>query len=62
MLEKVMQKTWKMTPTWRPNGDRNPSTKHEKTMQKHITKNDAEMKRQKGIGLEGPWGPESRKR
>ena len=53
MLEKVMQKTWKITPTWRQNGSRNPSKKHEKTIQTNITKNDARMKRQKAIGPEG---------
>ena len=29
--------------------------KHEKTIQKHITKNDAKIKRQKAIRPEGPW-------
>ena len=32
--------------------------KHGTIMQKHITKNDAKMKRQKAIGPEGPMGPE----
>ena len=29
--------------------------KHEKTIQKHIKKNDAKIKRQKAMRLEGPW-------
>ena len=36
--------------------------KHEKTIQKHITKNDAKMKRPKAMGPEGPMGPECWKR
>ena len=54
MLEKVMQKTWKMMPTWSQNRDQNPSTKHEQTIQKNIMKNDAKMKRPKAMGPEGP--------
>ena len=54
MLETIMQKTWKMMPTWSQNGDQNPSKKHEKTIQKNITKNDAKIKRQKAMGPEGP--------
>ena len=54
MLEKVMQKTWKMMPTWSQNGDQNSSKKNEKTIQKNITKNAAKMKRQKAIRSEGP--------
>ena len=54
MLEKVVQKTWKMTPAWRQNGSQHPSKIHEKTMQESITKNDAKIKRQKAIGPEGP--------
>ena len=53
MLEKVMQKTWKVMPTWRQNGFQNPSKKNEKIIQKNITKNDAKMKCQKAIGPEG---------
>jgi hypothetical protein len=34
MLETVMQKTWKMMPTWSQNGDQNPSKKHEKLYKK----------------------------
>ena len=54
MLENIMQKTWKVMPTWSQNGDQNPSNKHEKTIQKNITKNYAKIKRQKAIGPEGP--------
>jgi hypothetical protein len=61
MLENIMQKTWKMTPTWRQNGGRNPS-KNIKKIQKHITKNDAKMKRQKAMGPDRPLGPECWKR
>ena len=39
MLEKVMQKTWKMTPTWRQNGGRNPS----KNMKKQYKKTSRKM-------------------
>ena len=56
MLETIMQKTWKMMPTSSQNGDQNPSKKHEKTIQKNITKNDAKIKRQKAMRPEGP-GP-----
>ena len=56
MLETVMQKTWKMMPTWNQNGHQNPSKKHETTIQKNITKNDAKMKRQKAIRSEGRGG------
>ena len=34
ILEKVMQKTWKMTPTWRQNGGRNPLTNMKKQYKK----------------------------
>jgi hypothetical protein len=61
MLEKVMRKTWKMTPTWRQNGGRNPSNKHEKTIQKHITKNDAKIKRPKAPDPKGPQAPSARR-
>ena len=54
MLEKVMQKTWKMMPTWSQNGGRIPSKIHETTTQKNITKNDAKMERPKAMGPEGP--------
>ena len=43
---------WKMTPTWRQHGGRNPST-NEKTIQKNITKNDAKMKRPKAPDPKG---------
>ena len=55
MLEKVMQKTLKMTPTWCQNGGQHRSKIHEKSIQKNITKNDAKIKRQKAIRPEGPW-------
>ena len=55
MLETIMQKTWKIMPTWSQNRHQNPSKKHEKTIQKNITKNDAKIKCQKAIGPEGPW-------
>ena len=42
--------------TWRQNGGLNQLKKHEKTIQKHITKNDAKMKRPKAIRSEGPGG------
>jgi hypothetical protein len=61
VLEKVMQNTWKIMPTWRQNGSRNPSNKHEKIIQKHITKNDAKKKRPKAMGPEGSLGPECQK-
>jgi hypothetical protein len=53
MLEKVMQKTLKMTPTWCQNGSPHRSKIHKKTIQKNSTKNDATIKRQKAIGPEG---------
>ena len=56
MLETIMQKTWKMIPTWSQNGHQNPSNKHETTIQKNITKNHAKMKRQKAIRSEGRGG------
>ena len=55
---KNMENDANMEPKWRSN----PSKKHEKTIQKNITKNDAKVKRQKAIGPEGPLGPECRKR
>jgi len=41
MLENVMQKTWKMTPTWRHNGGRNPSKNNTKTHHEKWCKNEA---------------------
>ena len=48
MLENVMQKTWKMTPTWRQNGGRHRSKNMRKLYKKKITENDAKTKRQRG--------------
>jgi len=62
---KNMENDANMAPKWRSKSIK----KHEKTIQKNITKNDAKIKRQKAIGPEGPWagsegalGPECRKR
>ena len=49
---KNMENDTNMAPTWRSKFIK----KHEKTIQKHITKNDAKMKRQKAIRSEGPGG------
>ena len=61
MLEKVMQQTLKMTPTWCQNGDRNRSKIHKNIIQKNITKNDAKIMRQKAIRPEGPWARSARR-
>ena len=55
---KNMENDANMAPKWRSKSIK----KHEKTIQKNITKNDAKMKRQKAMGPEGPLGPECRKR
>ena len=48
---KNMENDTNMAPKWRSKSIK----KHEKTIQKNITKNDAKIKRQKAIGPEGPW-------
>ena len=48
---KNMENDANMAPKWRSKSIK----KHEKTIQKHITKNDAKMKRQKAMRPEGPW-------
>ena len=62
---KNMENDANMEPKWRSN----PSKKHEKTIQKNITKNDAKIKRQKGYTpggararSDGLLGPECQKR
>ena len=48
---KNMENDANMAPKWRSKSIK----KHEKTIQKNITKNDAKIKRQKAIRPEGPW-------
>ena len=55
MLEQLMQTTWKMRPTWSPDGGQNPSKIHETTMQQNITKNYAKMEPTKVRGPKGAW-------
>ena len=53
-----MENDANMAPKWTSKSIK----KHKKNIQKHITKNDAKMKRQKAIRPEGPMGLECRKR
>ena len=53
-----MENAANMAPNWKSKSTK----KHENTIQKNITKNDAKIKRQKAIRPEGPLGPECRKR
>ena len=55
---KNMENDANMAPKWRSKSIK----KHEKTIQKNITKNDAKIKRQKAMGPEGSLGPECQKR
>ena len=55
---KNMENDANMAPKWRSKSIK----KHETTIQKNITNNDAKFKRQKAIRPEGPLGPECQKR
>ena len=60
MLEKGMQQTWKMMPTWRQNGGRNQSKINKRTIQQKSMEIDANMKRPRAMdpkGREGALGP-----
>ena len=54
----IMENDANMAPKWRSKSIK----KHEKTIQKHITKNDAKMKRPKAIGPKWALGPACWKR
>ena len=61
MLEQIIQKTWEMTPTWRPNGGQSTSETHVKTIQKKNHEKECKNETPKSYRPEGARrGPRAR--